>query len=143
MRKKMVMKRSLFLAVSTLTFIIIIITGCWGHRSGRPISPFRKIEEFRKVKGPLPSSLSEAGAQDDETCPCYCKTGDDSYLVWYGTSLGESDTYDSETKNWSAGNRACPSEFAQTLNALPARSVQRRAGRNDTVPALNVSKNLR
>ena len=117
MCKKIVMKRSLFLAVSTLTFIIIIITGCWGPSKREANIAISKIEEFRKVKGPLPSSLSEAGAQDDETCPCYCKTGDGSYLVCYGTTLGESDTYDSETKKWSPGNRACPSEFAQTLNA--------------------------
>jgi len=101
------MKRSLSLAVSTLAFTIII-TGCWGP-SKRDASnvAISKIEEFKKVKGRLPDSLSEAGAQDDEGCPCYCKTADDSYLVWYGTTLGESDIYDSETRKWSPGNRAC------------------------------------
>jgi hypothetical protein len=101
------MKRSLFLAVAALVFTIII-SGCWGpsKREAGNIA-ISKIEEFGKVKGRLPYSLSEAGARDDESCPCYCKTGDGSYLVWYGTKLGESDTYDSETRKWSPGNRAC------------------------------------
>jgi len=117
MRKMLVMKRSLFLAVSTLTFTVIIITGCWGpsKRDASNIA-ISKIEEFRKVKGRLPDSLSEAGAQDGESCPCYCKTGNDSYLVWYGTTLGESDTYDSETRKWSPGNRACVAGVSQRLD---------------------------
>lgn len=60
-----------------------------------------KVEEFRRTKGRLPDSLSEAGIEGDESCPCYCKTGDNSYIVWNGTTLGESDTYDSQTKKWS------------------------------------------
>ena len=101
------MKRSLFLAVSILAFTIITI-GCWGpSKRDATNNAISKIEAFRKLTGRLPDSLSEAGAQDDESCPCYCKTGDDSYLVWYGTTLGESDTYDSETRKWSPGNRAC------------------------------------
>ena len=101
------MKRSLFLAIFALAFTIII-TGCWGlsKREAGNIA-ISKIEEFRKMKGPLPDSLSEAGAQDNESCTCYCKTGDGSYLVWYGTTLGESDTYDSETRKWSPASRAC------------------------------------
>lgn len=101
------MKRLPFLAISILAFTIVI-TACWGpsKRAASNIA-ISKIEEFRKVKGRLPDSLSEAGAPDDESCPCYCKTGDNSYLVWYGTTLGESDTYDSEMRKWSPGNRAC------------------------------------
>lgn len=100
------MKRSLVSAF-TLSFTIIC-TGCWGpsKRDASDIA-ISKIEEFRKAKGRLPDSLSEAGAQGDESCPCYCKTGDSSYLVWYGTTLGESDAYDSETKKWSSLGRAC------------------------------------
>jgi hypothetical protein len=102
------MKHLLLVAASALVITIILSTGCSvpskREASNRAIS---KIEEFRKAKGRLPDSLSEAGVQDVESCPCYCKTGDGSYLVWYGTTLGESDTYDSETKKWSPGNRAC------------------------------------
>ena len=105
------MKRSLFLAVSALAFAIVVITGCWGpsKREASNIA-ISKIEEFRKVKGRLPDTLSEAGAQGDESCPCYCKTGDGSYLAWYGTTLGESDIYDSETRKWSPTTGACLTE---------------------------------
>jgi hypothetical protein len=60
-----------------------------------------KIDEFRKSKGHLPNSLSEIGTEESESCPCYCKTGESGYIIWYGTTLGESDTYDSQTKKWS------------------------------------------
>ena len=108
------MKPSPFLIV-TMAFTILI-TGCWGpSKQDASNIAISKIEEFRKVKKRLPDSLSEAGAQDDESCPCYCKTGADSYLVWYGTTLGESDTYDSETRKWSSGNRACVAGVTQRM----------------------------
>ena len=100
------MKCSLFVGRSTLAFTIMVTIS--------------KIEEFKKAKGRLPESLSEAGAQDDESCPCYCKTGDESYFVWYGTALGESDTYDSETRKRSPGNRAC---VAQRLNERSGQAI--------------------
>lgn len=60
-----------------------------------------KVEQFRKSSGHLPEGLSDIGLKSNEGCPCYCKTSNDSYMVWYGTALGESDTYDSRTKQWS------------------------------------------
>jgi hypothetical protein len=59
------------------------------------------VEQFRRSTGRLPKALSEIGLNENESCPCYCKTSNDSYMVWYGKSLGESDTYDSRTKQWS------------------------------------------
>jgi hypothetical protein len=59
-----------------------------------------KVERFRKSSGHLPEGLSDIGLESNESCPCYCKTSNDSYMVWYGTTLGESDTYDSRTKQW-------------------------------------------
>jgi hypothetical protein len=100
------MRRSLLFAISALVFVVG--TGCWGP-SKRDASNvvISKIEEFKRVKGRLPNSLSETGAEEDESCPCYCKTNNGSYIVWYGTTLGESDTYDSETKKWSGVNGVC------------------------------------
>jgi hypothetical protein len=60
-----------------------------------------KVEHFRKSTGRLPNDLSDIGLKENESCPCYCKTSNDSYIVWYGTTLGESDTYDSRTTRWS------------------------------------------
>jgi hypothetical protein len=60
-----------------------------------------KVEQFRQLSGHLPEGLSDIGLKNNESCPCYCKTSNDSYMVWYGTALGESDTYDSRTTQWS------------------------------------------
>lgn len=60
-----------------------------------------KVEQFKKSTGRLPNRLSDVGIEENESCPCYCKTSSDSYVVWYGATLGESDTYDSRTTKWS------------------------------------------
>lgn len=60
-----------------------------------------KIEKFKSEKGRLPESLSEIGIVETESGPIYYKKESDSkYIVWFGTSLGESMTYDSDTKQW-------------------------------------------
>jgi hypothetical protein len=66
-----------------------------------------KVEDFKRANGHLPNSLREVGVEESESCPCYCKTKDNGYLVWYGTTLGHSDTYDSRTKEWSDLNPVC------------------------------------
>jgi hypothetical protein len=102
------MKRTFFLAAYALA-LTVVISGCW-RASKRDASnvAIAKIEEFKNAKGRLPDSLSEAGAPDGgESCPCYCKTDDGGYLVWYGTSLGKSETYDSESRKWSSNGPAC------------------------------------
>jgi len=87
------------LAVTLL--LPVALVGC--HYSERKASDriVARLENFKKSNGRLPNALSEIGVDDNESCPCYCKTGDNSYIVWYGTTLGESDTYDSRTKKWS------------------------------------------
>ena len=67
-----------------------------------------KVERFRKAKGRLPRSLSELGVDYGESCPCYCKSGENSYIVWFGTTLGHSETYSSQNRKWSdVGNGVC------------------------------------
>ena len=69
-----------------------------------------KVEDFRRANRRLPNSLSEVGIEESESGPYYyCKSSDDGYIVWYGTTLGESDTYDSQTKKWSeaGGHGVC------------------------------------
>src|SRR5579872_968678 len=100
------MWRSLLFTVSVLVFIVG--AGCSGAaKQNASNAVISKIEEFKRVNGRLPNSLSETGVEQDESCPCYCKTSNSSYVVWYGTTLGESHTYDSETKKWSEVNRVC------------------------------------
>ena len=58
----------------------------------------QQIEDFNHKEGRLPSSLNEMGIQEDEIF--YNKWDSVNYMVWYGTSLGESMTYYSDTKTW-------------------------------------------
>ncbi len=65
-----------------------------------------KIESFRKDKGRLPDSLSAVGIEEKEEGPIYYeKRGEARYLLWFGTELGESVTYDSESKKWEPLNK--------------------------------------
>jgi hypothetical protein len=62
----------------------------------------RKIEAFQKAHGRLPNSFAEICVIEDESGPIYYKKQDDDrYIVWYGLSVGESETYDSRTRGWS------------------------------------------
>ncbi len=60
-----------------------------------------KIELYRKNKGILPATLSEIGIEEKEEGPLYYQTKDSiNYMVWFGTSEGESKTYYSDSKKW-------------------------------------------
>jgi hypothetical protein len=92
------MKRPLLLVLTLMLGVIVV--GCNSSKRRTGDNVVAKVEQFRKSNGRLPNALSDIGTKEEESCPC-CKTGDDSYIVWYGTSLGESDAYDSRTKKWS------------------------------------------
>ena len=60
-----------------------------------------KIENFKKDKGKLPETLSETGIEEKEEGPIYYrKQHETKYILWFGTTLGESVTYNSDTKEW-------------------------------------------
>ena len=60
-----------------------------------------KIENFREEKGRLPNSLKELGIEEKEEGPLhYAKRGESAYVVWFGTTVGESVAYDSRSKKW-------------------------------------------
>jgi hypothetical protein len=65
-----------------------------------------KIESFRKDKGKLPDSLMDVGIEEKEEGPIYYeKRGEAKYVLWFGTELGESVTYDSESRKWEPINK--------------------------------------
>lgn len=68
-----------------------------------------EIEAFQRERGRLPAELSEitnyAAAQDRLS---YLRCGETRYIVWFGTTLGESMTYDSQSRNWTDMNVVCP-----------------------------------
>lgn len=60
-----------------------------------------KIEIYKHKKGRLPNSLSDLGIEEKVEGPIYYNMIDSSkYIVWFGTTVGESITYSSETKKW-------------------------------------------
>ncbi len=60
-----------------------------------------KIEQFRSENRRLPNSLSEIGFAETETGPVhYKKVSEQKFILWFGKELGESEVYDSETKQW-------------------------------------------
>ncbi len=60
-----------------------------------------KIEKFQKENGRLPENLSEIGILEKEEGPVYYQKKDaESFIVWFGTSLGESKTYTSSDDSW-------------------------------------------
>ncbi len=60
-----------------------------------------KIERFKKENDRLPLSLSEIGIEEREEGPIYYqKQNSSKYIIWFVEELGESVTYDSDTKKW-------------------------------------------
>jgi hypothetical protein len=59
------------------------------------------IENHRLKTGNLPASLTELGVPETESGPLYYQRKNaTTYEVWFGTSLGESQTYSSLTRKW-------------------------------------------
>jgi hypothetical protein len=67
-----------------------------------------EIASARVRDGHLPESLSEIGVSDQESDKFfYNKCSDTRFIVWFGTTLGESMTFDSATGSWRSRNIAC------------------------------------
>jgi hypothetical protein len=87
------------LVVVVIGIIVWIRTPDPKQRQGEHIQ--RLVEDFRQSQHRLPSSLNELGITDFEFGPIYYEVVDDrDYCLWYGTSLGESVSYNSTTRLW-------------------------------------------
>jgi hypothetical protein len=99
------------IAVFVMSALMLVTgaTGCGPSKRDSGNAIVSKIEGFRRGNGRLPNSLSEIGLAEDESGPYYyCKSDNNGYIVWYGKTLGKSDTYDSQTKKWSeTGQGVC------------------------------------
>lgn len=58
------------------------------------------IETFRNEKGRLPNSLEELGAKNLPDQIFYQRVDAQNYQVWFSIALGESEIYESSTKQW-------------------------------------------
>lgn len=89
-------------------FLIFILTGCFltacgdGDKLRQGNEVVAKVEKFRNENGRLPGNLREIGIVETESGPVfYEKKSETKYIIWFGKELGESATYDSDTKKWS------------------------------------------
>jgi hypothetical protein len=59
------------------------------------------IENYKKQTDSLPMSLKDLGIRETEKGPLYYRRKDsNTYIIWFGTILGESKTYYSDKKKW-------------------------------------------
>jgi hypothetical protein len=89
--------------VSILVFLAL--TSCSvsqsNHKQKAAEQIILKIDAYSHENGRLPASLNEIGVRESEEGPIYFhRLTDSTYEVWYGTSLGESVTYNSATATW-------------------------------------------
>ena len=67
-----------------------------------------RIEAFRASHRYLPATLQETGYENSDEKVFYERISDNEYCLWFGTTLGESETYLSSDKKWEEG-RGCVS----------------------------------
>jgi hypothetical protein len=60
----------------------------------------KRVDAFRAARGRLPNSLEEVNLQGLSDRVFYQKTDADHYEVWFSIALGESEVYDSASKQW-------------------------------------------
>jgi hypothetical protein len=67
-----------------------------------------KIEAFHLQRGRFPASMQEISISfPDSERFFYQQCADQRFIVWFGTRLGESMTYDSTLKTWQSLNISC------------------------------------
>jgi hypothetical protein len=99
-------------AISVLVILLIIfrmaVPDSWGYREQFADSQelIQAIEEFRVTSHRLPDNeevyrlMEHLGWTPSEACPCYNKESSEEYIVYFGTTLGESKVYHSTTGEW-------------------------------------------
>lgn len=99
------MKRSVF-NYCFIALLSIISCGCFSQYINRNIREgniiVNKIEKYKDIHGTLPDKLQDVGQSDyvGDVLFCYEKESDTTYVVWFGTTLGEGMYYYSDTKRW-------------------------------------------
>jgi hypothetical protein len=99
-------RRWLICALPLASVFVAIACGRYGNaflddRKDAAEEIVKRVETFRHQHDRLPGSLGDIGMQPDESGPAYYERKDDQhYVVWYGTTLGHSIVYHSETRRW-------------------------------------------
>ena len=84
-----------------ISMLIILISSCETDRRNNAMELIQKVEDYQTQWHRLPKSLNEIGIIETESGPFYYQLMDSvTYQLSYGTDLGESEVYNSKTKNW-------------------------------------------
>jgi hypothetical protein len=59
-----------------------------------------RVEKVRDSYHRLPETITEVGLDDRGLAVYYRKVSENEYCLWFGTSLGESETHRSATGKW-------------------------------------------
>ena len=91
-----------FLIVPLVAFMLLFVSGCREQRlkeAGEALA-FR-IDSFQTVEKRLPENLGELGIEEKMEGPLYYrKLSSENYWIYFGTTLGESIFFRSETREW-------------------------------------------
>lgn len=66
-----------------------------------------RAEAFRREHGRVPTSSELAIPDQDSMRFVYTRCSDQQYIVGFGTTLGESMSYTSDTRRWESIGRVC------------------------------------
>lgn len=110
MMKKSKWKIFLFGALTLIVIFFVFIPkgGREKHLINEGNILIEKIENFRKDNGRLPDKMEEIGYESlmgGINTLFYIKYSDLNYTISFGTTLGESIIYNSNTKQWKDGSK--------------------------------------
>lgn len=101
------MKKKLLVGIIVAVVAVIAVAVISGKIHDRKLMQegdviVQKVEQYRQANGRLPENLREMGLPESESGPLYYDKSTDgqNYTISFGTALGESTTYHSETKEW-------------------------------------------
>jgi hypothetical protein len=102
-----------FAVIATLVAAILSIRFVpdkiiWHSEINQGNEVVRKVELFRRTHGKLPSTIADLTVSNSLADRFYYQRCDENrYIVWFGTTLGESLTYDSGSRDWASINILC------------------------------------
>jgi hypothetical protein len=80
----------------------------WSHDISVGNGLVSRIEAFQTEHGFLPADLSVVGASHATQDKYFYQACDDkSFIVWFGTALGKSMTFESATGSWTSIHPVC------------------------------------
>lgn len=96
---------TIVLAVVVLFSALLVVLFNFNNRERKLIKEAEtvidKIEQYKALNSCYPNTLAEVGCDYNESGPLfYQKNNNTSYMLYFGTTLGESKIYYPETKTW-------------------------------------------